>query len=313
VLQEGELTAVDIAHAVEHHTPFSHIPGIVYKDKPNGEIRKTEKRPFLEDLDSLPFPARHLVPLHKFESDSRGNMITSRGCPYACKFCCVSRMHGTAFRARSPENVLAEMRELVDTYDVHYSKFIDDTFSYSRNRVNTLCDLLIAEDIDMTWGCNTRADRVNKPLLSKMKKARCVDIYFGIESVNQHTLDAMGKGQTIQQVKKAITLTQECDIKVTGSIIIGLPFETREDVLRTLQFVEGLHLDRLGIQILAPHPGSDIYDNLKKYGITLLNDDYTLQNQFNPIIETSELTKEDIIDLTLTALEIGASRGSIIL
>lgn len=301
-LHEAEYTAVDIAEALEHGSSLSGVKGIAYRD--NGKIKITERRPFLTDLDSIPFPARHLIPLEQFEPDSRGNMITSRGCPYACAFCCVSGMHGTVFRARSPKNVIEEMRELVDVYDVHYTKFVDDTFSYKVARVVDLCNLLTEESMDITWGCNTRADRVDEKLLAKMKAAGCVDIYFGIESASQRTLDSVGKNQAITQVEKAINLSKKMGIKVTGSIVIGLPFETKEDVLETLKFVESLDLDRLGIQTLVPHPGSLIYDNLEGYGVALLTEDYTLHNQVTPVVETTELTKEDIIELTMKAIEI---------
>ena len=307
-LHEAEYTVMDIAHAVEYGGSFSTIKGIAYRD--NSTVKVTERRPLFTNLDDLPFPARHLVPLEKFEYDSRGNMITSRGCPFACKFCCVSRMHGTAFRARSPQNVVAEMSELVDRFGIDYSKFVDDTFSYNRSRVVEICNLLTKDPIDITWGCNTRADRVDEKLLQTMKEAGCVDIYFGIESASQRILDRVGKNQTVEQVEKAIRLTQREGIKVIGSIVIGLPFETKKEVLKTLQFVESLNLDRLGIQILAPHPGCEIYDDLKEYGITLLNEDYTLQNQITPIIETSELTKEEIVELTMKAIEIGSMHRS---
>ncbi|MBU7046829.1 MAG: radical SAM protein [Theionarchaea archaeon] len=301
-LYEAEYTATDIASALEHGEPLSHVKGIAYTD--NGRVKVTEERPFVTDLDSIPFPARHLVPMEKFEPDSRGNMITSRGCPYACAFCCVSRMHGTAFRARTPLNIVKEIKELEDKYDVYYSKFVDDTFSYSLPRVIELCNLLIEESLDHTWGCNTRADRVTSALLRKMKEAGCVDIYFGIESISQKILDIVGKKETTTQVEKAIKLSQEMGIKVTGSIVIGLPFETKQEILETLEFAENLHLDRLGIQVLVPHPGCEIYENLEEYGITLLNEDYTLQNQVTPVIETTELTKEDIIELAMKAVEI---------
>jgi anaerobic magnesium-protoporphyrin IX monomethyl ester cyclase len=301
-LHEAEYTVMDIAHAVEYGEPFSKVKGIAYRD--NGTIKVTEKRPFIKNLDDLPFPARHLVSMERFEYDSRGNMITSRGCPYACVFCCVSRMHGRPFRFRTASNIRDEMKELVDVYDIHYSKFLDDTFSYNRSRVVEICNLLTKDPIDMTWGCNTRADRVDEKLLQTMKEAGCVDIYFGIESVSQRILDCVGKKETVKQIEKAIKLSQQIGIKVTGSIIIGLPFETKKEILKTLQFVEDLNLERLGIQILTPHPGSELYDNLDKFGITLLDDDYTLQNQTTPIIETTELKRDEIVELTMKSLKI---------
>ena len=305
-LHEAEYTSVDIAHAVEQNEPFSTIKGVAYRD--NGTIKVTEKRPFIENLDDLPFPARHLVPLEKFQYSSRGNMITSRGCPFGCVHCCVPAMQGLKFRARSPQNIVAEMRELAEVYNLDYSKFVDDTFSFDKNRIVEICNLLIEDPVDITWGCKVRSDRIDENLLGLLKEAGCVELFYATESASQKTLDLLGKKEKVERLEEAIKLTQKAGIRTAGFVHIALPFETKEEVLKTLQFVEDLNLDRLGIQVMAASPGCKVYDNFAEYGITPLGEDCIPDYEYNPAvlptIETSELTKEDIIELIMNAVQV---------
>jgi anaerobic magnesium-protoporphyrin IX monomethyl ester cyclase len=303
---EAEITSVELAKALENGEPLSTVKGIAYRD--NGNIVVTENRPYIADIDIIPFPARHLVPLEKFQPSSRGNMVSSRGCPLTCIHCCVPQVYGTKFRARTPHNIMKEMKELVDTYDVHYSKFVDDTFGVDRKRVAELCNLLMEENLDILWACKASAGKLDEPLLKKMKEAGCQELFFAIPSSHQKTLDIFGNKARIDVIEKAIKLTLKTGIKVTTVLFVGLPFETKQDVLETIKFAENLNLTRIGLQLFAPVPGSEVYYNLEKYGITMLGEEDIPHYEFNPVatpvIETSELTKEDIIELAMKAVEI---------
>lgn len=303
---EAELTAVELAKALENGNSPSGVKGIAYRD--NGNIMVTEKRPYIADIDTIPFPARHLVPLEEFNPSSRGNMISSRGCPLTCIHCCVPQVYGRKFRARSPQNIMKEIKEIIDVYDIHYTKFVDDTFGVDRKRVYELCDLLLEENLDFTWGCKASAGKLDEPILKKMKEAGCQEIFFGIPSSHQKTLDIFGNKAKVDVIERAIRLTRKAGIKVTAVLFIGLPFETKQDVLETIQFAEDLGLTRIGLQLFAPVPGSEVWYNLEKYGITMLGEEEIPQYEFNPVaspvIETTELTKEDIVELAMKAVEI---------
>jgi anaerobic magnesium-protoporphyrin IX monomethyl ester cyclase len=303
---EAELTAVELAKALENNEPLSKVKGIAYRD--NGNIIVTEKRPYIADIDTIPFPARHLIPMEKFQPSSRGNMISSRGCPLTCIHCCVPQVYGTAFRARTPQNIITEMKELIDVYDVDYTKFVDDTFGVDRNRVADFCDLLLKENLDISWGAKASAGKLDEHILKKMKEAGCQELFFAIPSSHQKSLDIFGNKAKIDVIERAIKITQKAGIKVTAILFIGLPFETRQDVLETIKFAENLNLTRIGLQLFAPVPGSEVYYNLEKYGITMLKEEDIPHYEFNPVaspvIETTELTKEDIVELAMKAVEI---------
>ncbi|MBU7017092.1 MAG: cobalamin B12-binding domain-containing protein [Theionarchaea archaeon] len=303
---EAELTVVELGKALENDEPLSRVKGIAYRD--NGNIVATEKRPYIADIDTIPFPARHLIPMEKFKPSSRGNMITSRGCPLSCIHCCVPQVYGSAFRARTPENIVKEIKELITDYDINYIKFVDDTSGVDRNRVADFCDLIMKENLDISWGAKASAGKLDEPLLKKMKEAGCQELFFTILSSHQKSLDMIGNKAKIDVIERAIKLTQKAGIKVTAIVFIGVPFETKQEVLETIKFAEALNLTRIGLQLFGPVPGSEVYYNLEKYGITMLKEDEIPQYEFNPvaspIIETSELTKEDIVELAMKAVEI---------
>jgi radical SAM superfamily enzyme YgiQ (UPF0313 family) len=164
------------------------------------------------------------------------------------------------------------------------------------------------ENLDILWACKASAGKLDEPLLKKMKEAGCQELFFAIPSSHQKTLDIFGNKARIDVIEKAIKLTLKTGIKVTTVLFVGLPFETKQDVLETIKFAENLNLTRIGLQLFAPVPGSEVYYNLEKYGITMLGEEDIPHYEFNPVatpvIETSELTKEDIIELAMKAVEI---------
>ena len=199
VRNEGEYATLELVDAIENEKPLRNIDGINYRD--GDSIVETPKRRPIEDLDALPFPARHLLPMSEYMLFGRkqvlATMICSRGCPMGCSFCASSAMHGRRVRFRSPENAADEMERVVDEYKVRMVGFMDDTFTLFPKWVHSFCQGIISRGIDVVWGCTARVDRFNKELLSQMWKAGCRTLLFGVESGNQNILDNVQKGTKV--------------------------------------------------------------------------------------------------------------------
>lgn len=185
VIGEGEVTMLDLMHSIENGRSLDAVDGVVIRDE--GKIRKTRPRRLIEDLDTLPFPARHLLPMEKYaalgEMTPIGNVITSRGCPFRCIFCASSRLYGNTFRARSPENVFEEVSELVDKYRINFIEFVDDTFTINKKRSFRLAELL--RKLDVSWAFGSRVDTVSSELLKAFRRAGAIVFYMGIESASE--------------------------------------------------------------------------------------------------------------------------------
>lgn len=215
----------------------------------------------VDNLDNLPFPARYLIDNTKYHSVRDKHrlittMITSRGCPYHCKFC--YQPHNNKWRARSAENVVAEIEETIKL-GIHEIEIYDDTFTYNRDRVLKICDLILSKGLKVDWAIRTRVDRVDEGMLKIMKLAGCKRINYGIESVNNDTLKTLGKGTMLSQEIQAIEMTKEVGIEIQAYFMIGSPNETREDILQTIDFANKYIPDYAYYSITTPTPGSELY------------------------------------------------------
>ena len=170
----------------------------------------TPSRPIIEDLDELPFPARHLLPMDKYKiinmKLTTGTLISGRGCPHKCSFCSSAAMHGHKLRMRSSENIVDEMEHLLNVHDAEMMAFMDDTFTMNRKRVEEVCAEIKERELDFYWGCTARADTLNKNLLGKMKDSGCITLFLGVESADQQRLDNLNKRVTIDRIKRHLKL-----------------------------------------------------------------------------------------------------------
>lgn len=268
VLGEGEETIVEIAEKYSNgnREKLQDVNGIVYKDENNVKINLTSPRSMIKDLDSLPFPARHLVPFESYgvSKDQTGGMITSRGCVFSCGYCSSSQIMGKKFRARSPENVVDEIEELLYGYQVRDIAFMDDTFMLNKRRVEKIADEIKSRGLDISFVASSRVDMVNKNLLEKLKASGLGTLYYGVESGSQHVLDLMKKGITLKQAENAVKLAKDVGINVLTSFILGFPGETGEDIDKTIDFSIKLDADYSQYSILTPFPGTPIYNELKE-------------------------------------------------
>jgi len=260
VLGEGEIAFTELLQNIESYKALKKIKGIVFKH--NGKTINTEERGLIENLDVLPFPARHLTKIDRYNSllAKRApvtTMMTSRGCPYKCLFC--DRPHlGKRFRARSAKNVVDEMEECVNR-GIHEFLLYDDTSTIDRQRVIDICDLIIERGLDVGWDIRARVNTVDMEMLRMLKRAGCERIHYGVESANPRILKILRKGITLRQVEKAFKMTKEVGIDILAYFMIGSPTETREEIMNTIKYAKKLQPDYVHFSITTPFPATPLY------------------------------------------------------
>jgi len=290
---EGEETTKELIESIEKGAPLNKVRGITFREK--NEIIDSEPRPFIKNIDDIPFPSRDLLPMHlyKFNGVRYTTMLTSRGCPFKCSFCSSSRLFGGYWRGRSPENVLEEMKIIYEEYNIKNIEFIDDTFTLDQERAEKICDGIIKQGWNISWGASSRVDTLSKKLVEKMKKAGCWILFLGIESGSQKILDAIGKRITIEQAKEAVKIIKDAGIQVLGSFIIGFIQDTKETIKETIKFAKSLNLDYAEFSILTPYPGTPIYEYVEKNSL-LLTKDWSKYTATEPIIKIDGIPEKQL-------------------
>ena len=238
VCGEGEQTMVEMVDALENGKDLRDVNGIVTKNF------KTPPREIIEDLDSIPFPARHLLPMDEYKilnmKLTTGTIVSGRGCPYKCSFCASSAMHGQKLRLRSAENVVDEMEHLVNDHNIEMVAFMDDTFTLNKNRVYEICETIKDRGLDNYWGCTARVDTISEELLKTMKDSGCITMFLGVESADQQFLNEVNKKININRIKKTFELTKKYDMRTIASVVLGMPGDTKRSILSTIKFVKTL-------------------------------------------------------------------------
>jgi len=290
---EGEETLLELAESYEKNKPNwpANVKGIAYRTK-NDEIKITPMRPFIKDLDSIPFPARHLVPFNEyklFNKDSPiGSMITSRGCVFACNYCSSSHLMGRMFRARTPKNVVDEIEELVYKYNVQTIEFIDDIFTLNKKRALEIAKEIRSRKLDINFVASSRVDTINRELLLELKKAGLSTIYYGVESGSERVLKLMNKRITLSQAEKAVNNAKKVGVSTLASFILGYPGETINEMEMTIRFSIKLDPDYVQYSILTPYPGTPIYYELKSKGL-IATEDWDKYTVLDPVIEYEKI------------------------
>jgi len=296
---EGENTIVDLVRTLESGRDLKNVRGIIYREN-GGRLVKTSPRPLIENLDDLPFPARHLLPMDRYRvfgvKRTLGTMMTSRGCPFNCTFCSSSLLFGKKFRVRSPKNVVDEIEHFQNTYKASYVEFIDDVFTLDRRRVETICDMIIERKLNTRWVCSARVDLMTRDIMKKLKEAGCMLIYFGVESAIQRVINLMKKGIKIEQIHKFMKWAKEFKVQTVASYVFGIPGETWGDAMQTIKLSRKLDSDYAQFAIATPFPGTELYAEAKKEGL-LLTEDWSKYTVLKPVMRTMELSQKDLLKL----------------
>ena len=263
VYGEGEETIRELASALDGNRPLEDVKGLIFRR--DGDVIRTGERPVIENIDTLPFPSHDLVDVAAYLPSPtfyrrlpHANIIGARGCPYRCIFCHTD----PHVRMRSAANITDEIEMLYREHGVRDIAFWDDTFTLSEERAFEFCDEMIRRDIRVDWAVNARVDRVTKKLLERMREAGCWRVLYGVESGVQKNLDRIRKGTTLEQIRNAVELTAEVGIEAYGTFMFGIPGETFEEGLETIEFACSLPLDYAVFVNLTPLPGSEVYDDL---------------------------------------------------
>lgn len=296
IIGEGELTLQKLVDMLaQRKRDFSAIDGIVYR-KGTG-IMLNKEQSWIQDLDSLPFPAwRH------FPKATVYRITTSRGCPFPCVFC--MRASGKTQRVRSPENVVSEIEHVIKVKKPEKFMFSDETFTLNRNHVNRICDLLIEKKLhkEIKWGSTTRVDVISFELLDKMKSAGCYEIQFGVESGNEQVLRAIRKNIHMDQASKAINLAKRVGLHTEAAFILGHPNETFDTAYDTINFAAQLNPDILQLGIMVPYPGTEVAGMAERGegGYKILSNNWSDYNkQLGNALELDSLSRADLEKLQL--------------
>jgi radical SAM superfamily enzyme YgiQ (UPF0313 family) len=283
---EGEKTFLELVNILSDGKikdgDIKNLQGISYRE--NGKVIHNPPGDFIKELDAIPFPARDLL-LNKgsYNSEDMGLLMTSRGCPYNCSYCATSIWERKT-RYRSVDNVIDEIRFVIEKFGTKQFTFKDDSFTVNKKRVINLCDRLIKEKIKINWDCNTRVNLVDEELLRKMKKAGCNSIKIGIESGSEKVLKLMNKNITLEQCRQAAKLFRKVGIHWTGYFMMGLPSETKEDVYQTLKFMKELKPDYASFSVYEPFPRTELFERGVERGLVqrerTLEDFYTISPKY---------------------------------
>jgi len=269
VAGEGERTAVELASAVEEGRDWRQVPGVVSAGGGDGgAIARAPQRERIDDLDSLPMPARDLVDLRRYEREWRAahghfsmSIMASRGCPYRCRFC--SRpIFGSTYRRRSVEGVVAELEAIRRDHRPEWARFNDDILALDRKWTMQLCDRIRSAELGMRFHCLCRAELMDAGLLGAMAAAGFAQVDYGVESGSQRVLDLMCKGQTIEVLRRVSRETKEAGISQHWFIMLGYPEERLEDVESTVALLLELGPESFSTTVAYPLKGTPLYDDV---------------------------------------------------
>jgi len=289
VIGEGENAILDIAKAAREK---KELPSLI-------------QLPYISDLDSVPLPARHLLPINSYGYDigQQGyatTIITSRGCAFNCVFCSKD-VWQKSVRFNSVNYVIEELKSIISDYGIKHFLFLDDAINLKKDRILDLC--LKLKPLGIKWRCYARADFNAKEILLAMKEAGCVEIGVGIESGSQKILDTIGKGCTVEKNTTFVRDCKEAGIVVNAFIMIGLPGETYETVEATKRWMEEVHPDKFGFNIFMPYAGTPVYSNPQNYDLIIYDipQEHSWvkgrQGEYQCYVATSKLSSGEILRL----------------
>lgn len=308
---EGEKPFLRFLEVIEKGGSFDEIPGLSHKL--NGRLFVSQSREYIKDLDTIPFPARHLMPVHlygppatKRVSGGRGaNMISSRGCPYDCIYCESKVIWSQKVRFRSVKNIVDEMEECYHKYGVREVNFHDDILPMRRSHVLNFCKEIQRRKLDMKWICMNRVNFCWPDVMEEMYKAGCRKIMFGFESGSNKILKNIGKKTTVEQAIEAVKICRKAKLKVMGSFMIGNIGETEETIRQTIDFAKKLDLDTGAFFVAIPYPGTEMFKKAIQLGylppdVNWRN--YTCVGTNLPPLALPGLTQKRLRDLQIQAI-----------
>ena len=290
---EPEKTLYEIVDRFNNGGDLSNIPGTTIIH--NGKMVVNEEREPI-DLNTLPFPARHLINIddyiQPFTYNTYQPIQTSRGCSYQCIFCIAPKYYGRKERFRSVESIIKEIEECVKKYEIHWFYFFSDTFTRKREQIIDLCKEIIDRDLNIHFWGNSRVDTIDEEMAKYLKEAGCESLSFGIESGNPETLERIKKRITTEESKNAIRICKEYGIVSNAFVIVGFPWENKEMIMNTINFVKKLDPDFAQFVTPIPFPSTELYEISKKENL-IVNPD-VFDNYQTCVVKTHDLSSEEL-------------------
>lgn len=291
---EAEQTIQELVQTLESSSDLRGVRGLTFRLQ--GGIVSSPERPLQEDLDQLPPPAWSLLPLARYRAlQGKVGVLSSRGCTYGCIFCVGHRMVGKKGRFRDPRKVVDEMEWLAR---VGFSSIgiDDDLFTLKRSHAMAVCEELKSRKLPITWHAFARVDTVSPDLLAAMADAGCTDLLYGVESGSQETLDRIGKGITLEQVRRAVEMGKRAGLRIFASFVLGLPGETKESLRRTAHFARSLGC-QYGFHVLSPFPGTRIWEEAEALGVRILTQRWDHYDANRVVTLTGDITASDVEEI----------------
>jgi len=286
------------------------IDGLIYRK--NGIIIKNLKCDFIEDLNSLSFPARDLVDIKSYMRGSEVkklyglgakpalSILTSRACPYRCSFCNMWMSHGSKWRSRSPDNIISEIDEITNKYSAGHVFIMDDNFTYSIDRAKSICSKILEKGIRFRWNTpnGISVKKIDQELADLMKRSGCANVCVAIESGSEYLRNVvMNKKVSNNEISEAVNCFNKADIPVVGYIMLGIPGEDNEHFMETVRFLKKIRLTAVVVSFAVPFPGTQLCLDLIGKGIIESGDKIDEIQDFNtPIYSTIDFTKDDLIE-----------------
>ncbi len=300
VCGEGELTTLELVNTIERfgfpNTELKNVRGIAFKSCGGSHIRTQPREP-IDDLSKLPWPAHHLLDIDAYSMFGKNvkvaHVMASRGCPYGCIFCSTSYFWGRRVRFRSAEDVVGEVKFLAEKYGIRKIAFMDDELTASRVFINEFIKKLREHKLDLEFSCGSRVDHVDRELLKSMMEIGFKAIYFGVESSSQESLKRIGKKLTIDSVIKSFKLVKELGLYHVGTFVLGFPWETLDDMERTVKFAIKLDPTYAQFTVATPYPGTPLYEYAMKNNL-IVDRDWEHYTTLRPVMRGFYFSERDL-------------------
>lgn len=303
IIGEGENTFLELVQTLESENDPSTVNGIAFKNK---TFIRTPSRERISNLNTLAFPIRKKEILEECKIESLSwpipskqkcvaQVLSLRGCPFNCTFCCSPNLWGQHVKFRTPQNIIEEISELKKQFGTNYIFFADLTLNLSQKKLFDLCEELIRSKLGISWYAMCRPENIDQKLISKMERAGCTKIAYGVDALNNTTIARIKPRQnmTMELIKQTLSVTQASSIISRAFIIIGYPWETKQDLIESKEFVKTLPIDDLRIGVLTPLPGSAMYEEFKREGL-LLHEDFSKYTTEECVIKMKDMTPEEL-------------------
>lgn len=311
VVQEGEESLAELMTELEGERRLESINGLIWRQ--DGQVRINPPRPYIKDIDALPFPDRDKVDINKYVFEVPGKGVVpvgtlelTRGCPFKCVFCSEPLNTGRSLRKRSPKNAVDEIELMRDRYGITHVNLLDSTLTVNRKLIEGFCDEILTRGLKITWEGHTRANLVDEALLVKMKRAGLLRLTFGFESVDANVLRLMKKEVAPEAMRTALHLCKKLGIESRCGLMMGNPGETKKTVLRTAWFIRSIpEILYAPMSIAIPYPGTELAymaaNNM--HGLRLLESDYSRYSRYaGGVMEVDGMMPDDLVKLQRRAL-----------